>query len=30
VEFLEHMLAADLDFSLVFSGLCEIVGKLHP
>src|SRR6202795_4643444 len=24
------MLAADLDFAFVFSGLCEIIGKLHP
>jgi hypothetical protein len=24
------MLTADLDFALVFSGLCEIIGKLHP
>ena len=23
------MLTADLDFALVFSGLCEIIGKLH-
>jgi len=30
VQFLEHMLTADLDFALVFSGLCEIIDKLHP
>jgi hypothetical protein len=23
------MLTADLNFALVFSGLCEIIGKLH-
>src|SRR6202158_6144940 len=30
VKFLQPMLTADLDFALVFSGLCEIIGKLHP
>ncbi len=30
VSFLEYMLTADLDFALVFSGLGEIIGKLHP
>jgi len=29
-QFLEHILTADLDFALVFSGLGEIIGKLHP
>jgi len=29
-QFPEHMLTADLDFALVFSDLCEIIGKLHP
>jgi hypothetical protein len=28
--FLEDVLTADLDFALIFSGLWEIVGKLHP
>src|SRR3984957_267884 len=29
-HFLKCMIAADLDFALFFSRLCEIVGKLHP
>jgi hypothetical protein len=30
VYFLHPMLTADLDFALAFSGLCEIIGELHP
>ena len=30
VEFVEHVLASDLDFALVLAGPCEIVSKLHP
>jgi len=30
VKFLGHSLPADLNFALVLTGLCEIVGKLHP
>jgi hypothetical protein len=30
VEFLQPMLTTDLDLAFVFSGLCEIIGKLHP
>jgi hypothetical protein len=30
VKFLKHSLAADFDFALVFAGLREIIGNLHP
>ena len=30
VQFLHPMLPPDLDFALIFSGLCEIISKLHP